>query len=543
MEKLLTLSRITTLLVPFVIAACSGKVIAPDPEDSPSDIDTCVVDASPLRRLSHFEYANTLADLFPNTQLPVLGLPEDARPHEFDNDVNSLRASEGLVAQYSVLSASIAAEAIAGEDYPGCEGSDAGAIERCGQEFLSELGAQVFRRPLTSDELDFYAAFFVEAPADATYSDRQQLTIQLLLTSPEFLYRFERSLNPDAAPGTMARLDGYSMANRLSYFLWGTMPDAVLFAAAADKSLDTQEGIQTQVARMMADERARSNFTHFHSQWLDFDRIFRTTKDDADGLDDDLRNSLIESARQFVDNVLFDEGGSVSDLFSSDRIFLDPRLASRLGETLPEGADWGEFQKAERAGFLTHPLFLASHGHPDKASPVLRGVFILGRVLCSELGAPPANAEAAGQAAGDALVAPFSNRELYSAMTAEDTCQGCLARINPAGFAFEQFDTMGNFRLVEDNGITIDPAASFDSWVFSDAKDFSQQLSESPDVAKCVAKKWVRYAYSGGPMEQSDCLLDELIVEVEAGEGSIRELMEIVAGHPTFATFAVPEVL
>ncbi len=538
------------LLTPYLLVGalvgvsggCSGTLVSPGDSGEDEVAGNCEVELSPLRRLSHFEYRNSLADLFPNTELPELALPDDPKPHEFDNHAESLRASQSLVSAYSVASKDVASAALASEEFAGCTPSGESEVQGCGEEFVEQLGRRVFRRPLTAEQVEFFSVFFREAPNGASYADRQELTLQLMLSAPEFLYRFERSANPDAAPGTRARVDGYSMASRLSYFLWGTMPDEALFAAAESGALETEEGIAAEVDRMVASDRAKANFVHFHNQWLDFGRIASTTKADEDGLDEELRASMQESAERFVETVLFDERGSVEDLFRSPRVFADQRIADLIGATIPSGEEWAEVEAEGRAGLLTHPLFLASHGHPDKASPVLRGVSVLERVLCSELGSPPPNAEAAGAAAAEELVGPYTNRELYTAMTTEETCQSCHTRINAAGFAFEQFDTMGRFRLEEESGLTIDPSASLDQWSFENASDFAQQISSSEEVARCVTKKWVRYAYAGSDMERSSCLLDELMDSVAEGDGSIRSLMSNVVTHPAFATFVVPEV-
>jgi hypothetical protein len=517
------------------------------PDDTATDPDAvepqaCAPRPTPLRRLSHFEYENTVRDLFPDLSLPDLSLPPDNRPHEFDNDASGTIASAALVERYIALGREVAA--VAAPSLSGlitCVPADDSPAEsaRCGQQLLETFGARAFRRPLTPDEVQAYSALFTAEIEGATFQDRLQLTVQALLSAPEFLYRFEQPTTA-AGPGDAAPLDAFSVASRLSYFLWATMPDSALYAAAQDGSLLNRDVFLEHAERMVNDPRALHNFTHFHTQWLDVDRIDRITKSSEDNLDDALRASMKAQVTRFVEQVLYTDRGSLQDLLTSERVFVDASLAPLYGVDAPADG-WAEVAVPGRVGILTQPSFLASHGHPDKPSPVLRGAFVLDRLMCVSLGAPPPNAEAQAKAVAETIEGPLTNRAFYELVTSESPCSSCHALINPVGAAFEQFDTMGRFQTVDPNGLTIDTAAAYKDLSFTDAPDFAQKLSQDPSVDACMVRKWVRYAYAGGPLERASCLTDALQADYIARGGSIRDLQFAIVAHPFFSTFSVPE--
>lgn len=499
---------------------------------------------TPARRLSHFEYWNTLRTLYPDLTMPEVSLPPDDRPHEFDNDGDTLSASGSLLERYLEVGKLVAErldqqlEALAGCT-PDDEQDQAQVIS-CGQQFVRREGARLFRRPVTDEEVEAYATFFKKEIPNATFHDRLRLTLQLLLGAPEFLYRFERATQEELAPGQYAALDPYALASRLSYFIWAAPPDEQLLAAAQDNTLLDPQTLRQHAERMLNDERAKANFTHFHEQWLDFSRVNIVTKREEDGFDEATREAIKEQGRRFVQTVLFDERGSIQDLLTSPRTFVNDDIADLYGAA-PKGEGWFELQQPDRSGFLTQLTFLASHGHPDKPSPVLRGTFILDRIMCAPVGAPPPNAEAMGSVKADELSGPLTNREIYNITTTSDLgCAGCHNRINPPGFALEHYDTMGRWQDKEPSGLTIDPSGTLDDISFSDAKDLTNQLAQAEKVEACVTTKWVRYAYAGGDLERSSCMNQDLRDAMRQGDGSIRDLQLAIVTHPWFALYQAP---
>jgi len=515
-------------------AAGSGQPGGPGNDPGAPGGLYCEEAPTPLRRLSHEEYRETLRRLYPDVDIGDLGLPEDQISHEFDNDADALVVDGILAERYVDLGLELAPALVAA--VASCP--DPGDLVACGEALVRREGRRLFRRPLSDEEVAAYAGFFRDGAG--SIEDRATLTFATMLSAPEFLYRFERPVAPLAA-GEGADLDAYSLASRLAFFLWGSGPDDTLLDAAAAGRLDTDEGLRAEAERMLEDDRARETFVRFHRQWLDLDRIFDTPKADEDGLDGRLRRAMVEETERFVERVLFEEDGTLADLFSSPRVFLNDDIAELYGVPAPTDG-WQETSIPERAGVLTRTAFLASHGHPDRPSPVLRGVFVLERILCQGTGAPPPDAEAMGLAAAEDIdPATATNRELYDAMTRDPGCRTCHDAINPAGFVFEQFDTMGRFRTEEANGRAIDASAELLTLGPIDgAADLGAALAASEDARRCAVEKWARYAYGGGPMERAACFLDDLEAALADSGGRIRDLQLALVMHPSFRRMRLP---
>ena len=225
-----------------------------------------------LKRLSHTEYRNTVRDLFPMVTIPNLALAPDPTPHGFDNDSEALYAAPLLINQYNAAASTIAVEVRKKKAMVLPCMASAGAA--CGHQYLEDLLARAFRRPVTGDELATFTTMFDGYLAANNFDVALELTTQAILQAPQFLYRVET--------GTAENLSSsYDVANRLSYFLWATMPDKDLFDAAAANALGSEADVAAQVDRMLADPRALSGFQNFTKQWLEDARLDRVTKPSA----------------------------------------------------------------------------------------------------------------------------------------------------------------------------------------------------------------------------------------------------------------------
>jgi hypothetical protein len=492
----------------------------------------------PARRLSHFEYRNTLRDLFPHIAVPNVELPADPSSQGFDNDGEALVPSSLLIERYDEVARTVAK--LATEDLPTMLGCDPADGEVCIEQFVDSFGAKAFRRPLTEQERADLLVFYGEAPGDTDLRAGTELTISLILQSPQFLYRIELPIEGAELPepGEFAPIGPYDVATRMSYFLWSSMPDTELFAAAAGEALSTPEQLETQARRMLADPRAKDAFLHFHEQWFDLGRVDTVSKLPDANFDDALRNAAKQEALQFVEHVIFDDAGTLTDLLTSNRTFVNDRLAEIYGVTAPPPDTWVEVEldAAQRAGFMTQVAFLAGHGHPLNPSPVLRGVYSLKDVLCWPLGAPPPVAEA--------MMIPEAppdqtNRQAYEALTAADECQFCHAIINPVGFAFEHYDTLGRWRD-QDNGQSIDASGHFQEANFVGAPELMHELALRSDVHRCVSTKWLRFAYGGGRVLATPEILSQTEAAFTDVDFSITELMVAIVTNPRFSTDARP---
>jgi hypothetical protein len=500
--------------------AGAGGGVAPQP----TAID------QPLRRLSHFEYANTLKSLLPQVTVTPPPLAAEETIDGFTNHWDAQKPSDLLVEQYFNIALSVAQalDAAAVQKLTGCTAGIA-----CATTFIKTFGSRAYRRPLGDDEIAGFLATFQTGPASADFALAVRLTVMALLQSPHFLYRPEFGAGQaDAVLGR--RLTGYETASRMSYLLWGDMPDAGLFDAAGSGGLDAQDGIEAQARRMLGDPKAQVGVTRFFAEWLKLSKLSKTLKLPAENWDEAFRAELTESVQRFVYDQVFSPGGSAKDLLLSRSFPMTPRIANLFGVTAT-GAAWQKLDvdPTQRSGLLTHPGILGAYGYGEYPSPVLRGVFVLDRFMCAPPKAPP-NAALAQPPMMTMTGDTRTNRELYVKATAGNGCAGCHVSINGIGFGFENYDTVGRYRT-QDSGVNVDASGSVAGFTFANGVELSAQLADSTTYLNCVVSKWVTYALGGSPLAGDAAFLGDLRARFAGKAFSLKELLVGIATHERFS--------
>ena len=523
--------------------ACTGAIADPSAsEESPgsrAETSCGTVEVLPdlaLRRLSVVEYENTVRDVLFGLELDgAPELPADVREHGFENVAAQLSAPPLLVERQEIV-ATLAAEAAMTDPATRAQvltcGSwdTAAAQDACTDAFLSTFGRRAFRRPLTADERADFTAFIREVTGRIDYEAAIELAIAALMQSPQFIYRVETGRDGVAS--------AYDLASRLSYFLWQSMPDDVLLAAAEAGELSTPEELEAQARRMLDMPAARAAMIDFHRQWLDFDRVLGEPKNPAQfpAWSDGLRAAIREEADRFVGSVVFDRDPSVRALLTDRTAWVNDELAAHYG--LDPVSGWTEVQlpEDERAGILTRAAFLAGRAHETNGSPVLRGAFVIDRLLCRELGSPPDDADTS-PVVPDPADGPQTNRMLFEERTSPPQCQGCHSQIDGIGYGFEAYDSTGAFRTT-DNGLPVDATGVLlgtdVDGPYDGAIEISERLAESSVVERCVAQSWVRYSLGRATERADECLLDRAREALERSGGDLRELMVSIVTSPEF---------
>jgi hypothetical protein len=543
-----------------MLAGCQGAIgdVAP-PSDRPPDApppggcvgDECrtVVEApapgSRYPRLTHAQWENTVAALFALDGPAGLSSDFNADPSvgAFDSDERRLVVTDALWRDYQ-RAAEALAERVTRDDESFAWLPDAlpeDGVERR-DAFVREFGLRAFRRPLGDDEVGAIATLFDLGPEAFPEMDPfaagVRIALEAILQSPFFVYRVERS---KTVAGGLVELDGYELANRLSYFVWDSMPDDDLFAAAADGSLANPETFAAQAERMLDDRRARAKLERFH------DEIFQIggwiyNEHSLPEWRPELAEMMQTEARLFIDDVIVG-GGNVQNLLTSNVAFVNEDMASFYGVSGISGTDYQrvELDRAERAGILTRLGFLTKNTD-DQPDPVHRGVFISEQILCRNIPPPPEFDPLLHQPEGE------TNRERYESITGPGTgiCATChTAFINPLGFAFESYDALGRLRE-DDNGHPIDDSASY---VTEDGRtleydggiELSNALADLPAVHQCYAGRLLEFAY-GRPLADVDSPLVFRMSEGSVEGDPIRDLvMELVTSR-SFRTRAAIEL-
>lgn len=525
-----TLGLVTLLCCGASAAACIGQIGDP-PNELSADNAPCGAIArpgpSPIRRMTRFEYNNTVRDLLGDASNPAADFGVEEEAMGFNNNAANLVTSVALAEKYMLAAEGISDRAT--QPLSKSVACDPAAIgeDACAKEFIASFGKRAFRRPLESSEIDSLFALYQAGRAAADFREGIRMVIEAALQSPEFLYRVEIAALPGPDQGVV-RLSDWEMASRLSYFLWGTMPDDMLFEAAQKGELRTKAQVAAQAGRMLNDTRSHESVRDFHRQWLDYERIANVGKDLAlfPTWSPALRDLMREETARFVDSVIFDEGGDLGALLTASHTFVNPELATFYGVPVPQSGDFErvDLDPSQRAGLLTMGSLLTINAHSNQTSPVHRGKLVREVFLCDVMPPPPANVMIT-------VPAPDPNstaRDRFAQHSADPACKGCHVLMDPIGFGFENYDGVGKWRT-EEAGKPIDATGiltqSDIDGEFDGVVELAHKLTGSEKAQTCYTKQWFRYAYGRGETQQDDCTMEAINAEFQSSGANIKQLL------------------
>ncbi len=484
-------------------------------------------------RLSHAQWENTVRDLLHLTESTGLSdaFIDDPIAGGFDNQGGTFEVSATLWGDYQRASEAVAELVVSDADLlAGIVPADSGqSLEDRARQFVTEFGQRAYRRPLSSGEIDAYVSSFVGAGVDYDELDDfdagVHLTLQMMLQSPYFVYRVVDGEEDDEG---RIPLDGWQRASRLSYALWNTMPDDELFAAAADGSLETSEGMAAQAERMLEHPYARDMVDDFHGQLLKFDKYLDQYRDPDffPDFDPTIGYAMQEEAQMFIKDIILDRDEGYAELMTSTRTFANDELAAVYGldATLGDQLVAVELDPTQRSGLLTRSGFLMSRSYQVDPDPIHRGAFISFELMCNTQPAIPDNVSSPEPDPTK------TNRERVTAHTGIGTCGAAChsTLINPAGFAFEGYDATGAWRTI-DNGKPVDTAATFrmdgEDHDYEDAIEFSQLMADSQQAHTCYSRHILEYLHGRKHREADEEPLATLGEMSLSGDRSIRGII------------------
>ncbi len=548
-------TRGALLLIAAITGSCTGVISdgsdepAPDGPNAPiggaENPFTCspAADPSPtgLERLTERELTTTLSDLLGKDVAAVIksvldSVPAEAEATLYDN-ISPTLTGEHVRSHYRVAAA--AASAVVGNAAAltmhagACAAQDTTLDQACLSSFVKSFGLRALRRPLSSADEASYATLF-----NAAGSTRKRIGLQMviaaMLLSPEFLNKVEASGMPVKGKTDLLHLDRYEIASRLSYVYWGSKPDAELFAAAASGGLSTPDGVGTQARRLLASPRALDHVRHFYSQWLQLDAIAGPPSNPtflAGVSPTRLRANAVAELQDFVDHQIWKSPGTYKDLMTSAVSFAKTADLTAVYGTTP------------RKGLLTRAALLM-HDSPY-THPILRGVRIRNDVLCESIPPPDPNAIPAE------LLEPIEpdplsgTRAAVTTRTSSPACAGCHGLINPVGFAFEGFDSIGRARTTEkifDAKGKMIGTAPVDTEGTTMLGGREVQLRSAGEVAElaaggvqgtaCLSRHWFRFSHGRMEKEADGCALN---ASTSALTGrTLKDMLLATALDPSF---------
>jgi hypothetical protein len=341
-----------------------------------------------------------------------------------------------------------------------CRPTSAAEEVPCARQIVERLAAQAFRGPVSGDELQGVMSFYEEGRDRGDFEGGIRLALQAILASPRFVFRFEEAPQT-AKPGQSYRLSDADLASRLSFFLWGTAPDAELLKHVSDRTLRAPAVLEKQVTRMLAHPKAEALSTRFAAQWLRLQDVDKVSPDylQYPQYDDRLALAFKRETELFFDS-LVREDRSLLDLITADYSFVNERVAQHYGIPNITGS---HFRKAalppNRRGILGHGSILVLTSNSDRTSPVYRGKWVMEVLLGSPPPPPPGDVPDLDEVKPTGGGRTLSVRERMEEHRKNPTCAWCHRVIDPLGLALENYDPTGAWRI-KDNEVAVDPVGT-----------------------------------------------------------------------------------
>jgi len=496
----------------------------------------------PIRRLTHSQYNRTVRDLLGVLSQPARRFPPEDYVNGFKNQTAGQTITPTLSAAYAAAAERIAANTFRYGDSAGLipckpEGSGDSA---CAERFIRQFGRRAFRRPLDEIEVQrFKKLFLSEAGKSSNFLEGARIVLEAMLVSPAFLFHVQ--------PGTDDKWEQYAVANRLSYFLWDSMPDEELFGMAERRELATGAGIEKAVRRMLEDRKAQEALREFFTQWLELDTVVTSVKDRGlfPRYSPEVAAAAVEETQRLLADLVWNDRNFLEYL-TADYSFVNSDLATLYGVPPPplEFARVSFPEKLERSGILGQISYLALTSQPGETSPTLRGLFVRDRLLCQKVPDPPpgVNTNLPPQSEGSV----HTTRERLQMHVSNAACASCHRLIDGIGFGFEHFDAIGRWRdkqyvlfyrtgrdrdqrknPIEAN-LPIDSQAQvtgIQNSAFTSPRQLGSVLASNQECRKCVVRQLFRYGF-GRPETPADAhLIDRAFERFEASGFRFREMM------------------
>jgi hypothetical protein len=522
-----------------------GSPSGPAPAFEPAPAAQQAPGRSTMRRMTRAEYDNTIRDLLGTSTRVADGFPADDAPKGFDTVGAGLTYSALHFEQLQEAAGKHVDELFA----PGLEARlsrvvscdvEAGG-EACHRATLRAFARRAFRRPVAEEEIAPHVALVARAKAEgASFTEGMKAALMAILSSPHFLFLVET--DPDPRSPTPHLVNDHELAVRLSYFLWSSMPDEPLFAAAdGGKLLGDKDELGRQLERMLADEKAQGFVDNFAGQWLTT-RTFEAwapVQELFPAFDPALRTSMKRESELFFRHAL-EQDLPLEELLTSRFTFVNERLARHYGISGVTGAEWkAEWKKVsleqtQRAGLLGQGSILALTSFPERTAPTFRGKFVLDHLLCQPPPPPPPEVPELPMAAA-AMGATV--RERLEIHRTNPDCAACHSVMDPIGLALERFDAVGAERAM-DGGKPIDARGELpDGRKFDGALELAATLAGDPRFARCFVQQLLTYATGRAYDEpKGQSYVEALAARIAAAGGTLKAALGAVLVSDAFLT-------
>ena len=483
------------------------------------------VGSSILRRLSSLEYQLTLQDLLQLSAPPSLeGLPADTEKDGFkvfaELQTVSAQHLRAYLSKAQELGTALLADSKRRAAVLGCEPSAAD----CLKGFVTRFGRLAYRRALTAEEID---ALVARAERDALdTNDRFQFVLEVLLTSPDFLYRPELGASPEG----LSKLSATELAAKLSFAVWGRAPSAELLDQAEQGALDSAEGLSQAVERLLSDPRAQGFYSGFFRQWLGYEAV-RAPTTTVSGWNDALLPAMQAETDAIVKE--FAWGGlNFLDALTANRTNVSKELATFYGLPAPDANGALTIPSSHvraNTGLLSHASLLGAKSDGDLIA--LRGDWLRETFLCQHMSVPAEVAEQLGE-----ILVGLTRVQIVKERNSRSECKGCHAVIDPIGVGLAQFDRAGRFdQSIDISEYGIAPALpDAPSPPFSSVAELAAKLRAMPQVSACLTSRAFLYVNGREPQAPDRCTTKAAEQSFSAQSSNFPSLVRGLLAAPSF---------
>lgn len=485
-----------------------------------------------LRRLSELQIRNAITDIFDDIFEESVwpNMEDGARLIGVNTLADKLYVNNLNYERLYASSRQIVAEVL--DSHSEVSACVSATSDVCVGEVITKYGRLLWRRPLTTIEQGDLATAY-----SGLTDNREQLELGLnaLLLSSKFLFRDEVGQLVDG----VNTLSNYEVVSILSFALWNSTPDEALLTLADKASAITEAELLAEIERMFSDERTPQALVAFYKDYLKLDLVLTRPKDDSFNFTDVVRRDVLASAEKTLYDKLLVNPDFIQ-VFLGNSYYVNKNIDYLFGVTSNDNnLSSVSVASNQREGILNHPAFLSVHSTLAKSGIVKRGVFALEQLLCQELPDPPGDVMPVAVPDG---IDPdsTSERELLQIIhSSQAGCFGCHQIIDPAGFGFENFDSIGRYRTTEKQNVAIDASGTLDNvgehvLKYGNSADYARELVVSPQMKHCVSRRFLEN-FLGQELKHDACEVKKFEAALSSGDGTVKSLLKALVSLESFA--------
>ncbi len=426
-----------------------------------------------------------------------------------------------------------------------CRPATSSAAPTCADQIITRLGTRAYRRPLTRHDKDGLMTFYTKGSAAGGFEEGIRVALQAMLASPHFVFRFEEA-PPNIAAGQNYNISDVDLASRLSFFLWGSIPDEQLLTLATQRRLSDAKTLDAQVKRMLADQRAEALSTRFAAQWLRLQDVEKVRPDAFwfPDYDQQLADAMHRETELFFADIV-QRNRSALELFTADYTFVNERLARHYG--IP-GVSGPEFRRvtypdSTRRGLLGHGSVLVQTSLANRTSPVLRGKWVMEVLIGMPPPPPPPNIPDLEETEDSKDGRRLTTRERMELHRSNPTCKTCHQYMDPIGLALDNFDVTGKWRYRE-NGVPLDTRGTmYDGVAVTNPADLLKSLMSRPTpLMRSFTENLMAYAIGRRVEDYDQPTIRAIVRDAEGAGYRMFAFISGVVKSPAFRSKRAEEV-